>query len=184
MKHASKFLVAGLVASLYAATLTPCFGGKPQTKTGENIDFKTYKTYSWLPTRVLTKSGEVMDEPTVTPTIRNSVNREMTARGFREVPEGGDLQVAVSILTSAVPQLEAVFMPGPQLYYGTPVATMGRYNRAGTLAINLIDSRTKKFAWAGLVSENVDNKPGAGVKKIDPAVRKLFGKFPVQAMKQ
>jgi len=166
---------------LSATLLTPCFAGKPRTAVGVNIDFSSYKTYHWLPTRILTKAGVVEDDPEIVPAVRSAVNSQLTARGLKEVSEGGDLQVATFVLTTSVPQLEAVIFPGGvPLDFETPIASMGRYNREGTLAINLIDSRTKKYAWAGVVTENIDNKPGAGVKKIAPAAEKIFKKYPVK----
>jgi hypothetical protein len=76
------------------------------------------------------------------------------------------LQVASGITTHAVPQVEAVFMPGPDYYYGKHVATMGRYNKKGALIVNLIDPKTKKSAWAGVAEEDVKNFTGDGQKKI------------------
>jgi hypothetical protein len=114
--------------------------------------------------------------------MRAAINAELTARGLKEVAEGGDLQVSAIILTTSVPQLEAVLFAGSIYDYGmdfaTPIATMGRYNREGTLAVNLIDTKTKKSAWAGLITEDIDNKKGAGLKKIGPAAKKLFSKYP------
>jgi len=78
-------------------------------------------------------------------------------RGLKEVAEGGDLQVATGILTTSIPQVEAVIFGGPANIYATPIATMGRYNREGTLVVNLIDTRTKKSAWIGMVTESIDN---------------------------
>jgi hypothetical protein len=181
MTHHAGFLYATSTLLLCASLLSPCFAGTPITAVGVNIDFASYKTYTWLPTKALTKTGIIENDPATTPAIRSAVNRELSARGLKEVTEGGDLQVATFVLTVSVPQLEAViFSGGIALDFGTPIATMGRYNREGTLAVNLIDSRTKKSAWAGLISESIDNRPGKGVKKIAPATQKLFSKFPVK----
>jgi Domain of unknown function (DUF4136) len=179
-RHAG-LLQTGSTLLLTLSLFNPCFAGKPKTAVGVNIDFSSYKTYRWLPTRILTKAGVVEDDPTIVPAVRNAVNRELTARGLTEVAEGGDLQVSTFVLTTSVPQLEAViFAGGVPLDFATPIASMGRYNREGTLAINLIDTKTKKYAWAGMITESVDNKPGAGVKKIGPAAEKLFSKFPLK----
>lgn len=169
------------LALLCATLLQPCFAGKAKTFVGENVNFASFKTYQWMPTRALAKSGIVEDDPVLSPIIKASVNRELVARGLKEVPEGGDLQVITCALNTYVPQLEAVIFPGYMaMDYATPIATMGRYNREGTLAISLVDSRTKKFAWAGLITESIDNKPGAGAAKIPKATEKLFAKYPVK----
>ena len=52
------------------------------------------------------------------------------------------------------------------MMYGTPIATMGRYNHEGTLIVNLIDTRTKKSAWVALVKETIDRGEGTGQKKL------------------
>jgi hypothetical protein len=174
-----------MAVALYAVLLTPCFAGKPKTFVGTDINFANYHTYSWFPTKILTASGIVEDDPKVGPAIRSAINTELTARGLKEVPEGGDLQVATIVLTQPVPQLEGVIFPGGvDMDFATPIATMGRYNREGTLGVNLIDSHTKKFAWVGMITESIDTKQGANIKKIAPAARKLFNKFPMAKVKK
>jgi hypothetical protein len=146
-----------------------------------DVDFTRYKTYQWLPVKTLAKTGIVEDDPAVAPAIRSAVNRELSARGLTEVKGGGDLQVAAFASTTSVPQLEALIFPGGvPLDFATPVASMGRYNREGTLAINLIDSHTKTSAWAGMITDSIDSKPGAGVKKIPKATASLFNKYPAK----
>jgi hypothetical protein len=181
MTFRTGFLRVSCAGLLWSLLSIPCFAAKPKTAVGAGVDIKSYKTYRWLPTKALTKAGLVEDDPTVTPLIKAAINEELTARGFKEVQDGADLEVVTLVLTVSVPQLEAViFQGGIPMTFGTPLATMGRYNREGTLAINLIDTRTRKFAWAGIVTENVDSGTGGGLKKIAPAARKLFSKFPIK----
>ena len=160
----------------------PCYAGKAKAQLAPGTDMSRYKTYQWLPTRVLGKTGLVEDDPVVTPFIRDAVNRELTHRGLKEVGQGGDLQISAGIMTHAVPQVEAVWVAsGAQgLYYATPIATMGRYNRKGSLIVNLIDTRTKTSAWAGVAEENLNDIQGAGLKKISPAAESLFKKYPAK----
>jgi hypothetical protein len=94
---------------LSLSLLTPCFARKVKTSPGEHIDFASYKTYQWLPTKALTSGGIVENEPTTTPAVKEAVNRELTARGLTEVAQGGDLQVSTIVFAEHFPQLEAVF---------------------------------------------------------------------------
>jgi len=71
-----------------------------------------------------------------------------------------------------------IFQGNINMMYAMPVATMGRYNKQGTLVVSLIDSRTKEATWAGMVTESLDNKPGSGQKKIGKAAEDLFKKYP------
>jgi len=171
---AATLLIGGLLAA-------PGLARKVKTAAGEHIDFTAYKTYQWLPTKSLTSTGTVENDPRVTPAIKDAVNRELTARGLREVAEGGDLQVATFAMTVPVPQLEAVLFPGNvAMDFATPIATMGRWNKEGTLAINLIDARTGKSAWVGLVTDSIDTKPGSGLGKIPGATQAMFNKYPIK----
>ena len=156
--------------------------GKVRAFSGKGVDLSQYKTYQWLPTRALTNTGIVEDDPVLTPLIRDAVNRELRRLGLVEVAERADLQVATGLTKHASPQVEAVVLAaGAQgMYYATPIATMGRYNRKGSLIVNLIDANTKTSAWAGIADEDLSDMTGAGQKKIGKAAANLFKKYPVK----
>jgi len=169
------------MAMMCAALCTPRLAGKVMVFAGPGADFSSYKTYQWLPTRVLTKTGLVEDDPVLTPIIKAAVNRELAARGLKEVAEGADLEVSTCAATTYVPQLEALLFPtGYWWDYQVSPAPIGRYNREGAYAINLIDVRRKKAAWTAIITQAIDNKPGAGAKKIPKATETLFKKYPVK----
>jgi hypothetical protein len=175
MRISVRYLWAAVAGLLLAA---PSFGGKVRVESPPGVDLSQYKTYSWLPVKALTHQGIVENEPNVTPIVKESINLELSQKGLKEVPSGGDLQVAVVMLNRSIPQLEAVVFAGPDLMFDTPIATMGRYNKEGTMVVNLIDPKTKKSAWTGMATESVDNKAGGGLKKIPGAAEKMFKKFP------
>jgi hypothetical protein len=156
--------------------------GKVRAFAGKGVDLSQYKTYHWLPTRALTNTGLVENDPVLTPLLREAVNKELTRVGLVEVADGGDLQVATGLTKHASPQIEAVVLAsGAQgMYYATPIATMGRYNRKGSLIVNLIDSKTKTSAWAGIAEEDLNDMEGAGQKKIGKAAANLFRKYPAK----
>src|SRR5437899_1827594 len=133
-----------LLPVLLALGSLPLHAGKVRVEIPPGTDFSRYKTYSWLPPKVLTNTGVVENHPVIAPAMKDAINRQLAQRGLTEVPEGGDLQVSALALTASIPQLEAVVFGGPAMMYGTPIATMGRYNKEGTLIVNLIDPRTKK----------------------------------------
>jgi hypothetical protein len=165
-----------------AALPHPAYAGKVKAQVAPGTDMAQYKTYEWLPTRVLGKTGLLEDDPVMSPLIKDAVNRELTQRGLKEVTKGGDLQISAGVMTHAVPQVEAVWVSaGTQgMYYATPIATIGRYNRKGSLIVNLIDSKTKTSAWAGVAEENLNDMQGAGLKKISDAAGNLFKKYPAK----
>ena len=174
---------AGALALLPA--VQPCYAGKVQVYLGKGVDMSTYKTYEWLPPKRLAKSGLLEGDPEFTPLIKAAVNKHLIARGLKEVPSGGDLQVATLGLSESVPQLEAMIFPG---YYvdsdfGTGYTGIGRYNKEGTLVVNLIDTKTKRSAWAGLARETLKSGEGSGREKIDKAANRIFEKYPLKKMR-
>ena len=173
-----RYVRIGFLILAGSVLVHPSYAAKVRTQLGANADFARYKTYRWLPPKALTKTGVVENDPVIAPAIKDAVNQQLTQHGLTEVTEGGDLEVSSGVLNEFIPQVEAVLFAGPDLMYDTPIATMGRYNRTGTLVVNLIDTKTKKSAWVGMVQDSIDNKPGAGLKKLPSAAGKLFKKFP------
>ena len=178
--HKSVYKAATLlIASAALWSPSTCFAGKVQVWTDKNVNFANYKTYEWLPPKLLTRTGIVENDAEFSAVIEDAVNRQLTQKGLTQVERGGDLQISVLALTQPIPQLEGFIFAGPTPdFFTAPIATVGRYNHEGTLIVNLIDTRTQKSAWCGMAKESVDNKPGAGKKKIAPAATKLFKKYP------
>ena len=169
---------AVLLAIAVGPLVERSYAGKVRVEVQPGADFASYKTYEWLPPKVLTSSGVVENHPVLGPAMKDAINRQLAEKGLREVAQGGDLQVSALALRESIPQLEAVVFGGPSMMYATPIATMGRYNHEGTLVVNLIDTRTKKSAWVGLATETIDRGEGTGQKKLPSVAAKLFKKYP------
>src|SRR5579862_4903687 len=56
----------GTLVSLLVLLVNPSFA-KIKTFVGDNVDMSVYKTYRWLPPRVLTNTGILEDDPNVAP---------------------------------------------------------------------------------------------------------------------
>lgn len=169
-----------LLLCCLGSILSVSYGGDLKTYPSKEANFSQYKTYRLAPPKFLAKTGVVEDDPVVAPLIKEAVNRYLPLKGLTEVTEGGDLEVQTVALTDAIPQLEAAYFAGGlDMAFATPIATMGRYNRRGTLVINLIDTRTKKSAWMGIATESLGN-PGQekNKKKVDKAAQRMLKKYP------
>jgi Domain of unknown function (DUF4136) len=178
------YSIVSLTLVVSSLLTSPIFAGDVKTQTTKGADFAHYQTYEWFPPRVLTKVGEVENHP-ANPVIKEVVGQQLTQKGLREVAAGsGDLQIQVTVLTDTTPQLEAVvyaFFPGDMT--STQIASIGRYNRAGTLYVNLIDRRTQKSAWVAMASESLpmgELKPELIRSKLDSAAKSMFKKYPAK----
>ena len=164
-----------------ACLLAPLFAGKVRVDTVDNATFSMYKTFQILPSRVLAKTGVIENHP-ANPALKEILVRELSQKGLTEVASGGDLQIQALVLTESVPQLEAVVMFGGtnNMMYDTPVATMGRYNRQGTLYINMIDRRKNRSAWLAMATESLPTRElnvEEARSKLDKAVKNIFKKL-------
>ena len=178
----SACLRARLLASAACAlVLLPALslGADVKTAVAKDVDFSRYKTYLFLPSKLLTKQGVVDGDDRLSPLIAKSVKEQLTKKGFTEVKENADFEVVTWALSESIPQLEAVlFAPYGYVDWGTaPISTIGRYNRQGTLAVNLVDVKTNKSIWAGMVTRAL-NKPSKVGSDIDKGASDLFKKFP------
>jgi len=159
---------------------------KVKVQTNKNVDLARFKTYQWYPPRVLTKRGIVENDPIVAPLIRSAVNRELTRRNLTEVESGADLLISTGALSESIPNIDALIYPSGILLAGSmvdpvqsPSASIGRYNKEGTIVVNLIDAMTKTSAWIALATSSysdVNNLSGP----INKAVSDIFKKYPIK----
>ena len=161
--------------------MPPVRAAKVKTQGGKNLS--QYATYQWFPPRVLTKVG-LEENHVANPVLKEVVGRQLSERGLMELADGADLQIQAWVFTESVPQLEAiVYAIDPNMLYGAPIATVGRYNRQGTLFLNLIDRRTKKSAWIGMVTDSLPSgtlDPEQIRAELDKAAKNIFKKYPVK----
>ena len=167
----------GLVAAVLAVATT--FAGEVQSYPAQGVDLSQFKTFKMLPTRVLTAYGVVENDPDVSPLIDAALRKELTQKGLKEVSEGADLEVAAGALTVSIPQVETIiYNISMDATWGTsPLTTIGRYNREGTLIVNLIDPRVKRSAWLGFAKRAL-GKPSNRQRDISKAADSLFKKYP------
>jgi uncharacterized protein DUF4136 len=171
-----------------ACLMPPLLSGKTEAFTGKNADFARYKTYQWFPPRVVTKLGIEENNPS-NPLLKEVIGRQLSQKGLTELADGADLQIQIWVLTEPVPHFEALVATTISIDLGTsavtvnsdPIASVGRYNRQGTLYVNLIDSRTQKSVWFAMVSDSLPSgilKPEDIRDKLEKAATNIFKKYP------
>lgn len=157
------------------------FAGDVKSFFAKNVDMKPYKSYSWLPPRLATNQGVQDGDPVIAPLVKAAVNKQLIAKGLTEVPENGDLTIVSMAMQSGMYQFEGfLVMYGFDAYWGVPygmVSPVQRYNKEGTLAVALVDSKTKKGMWVGIATEALGKQsmvPGA----LEKAATRMFKKYP------
>jgi len=142
-----------------------------------------YKTFQWDPIRIVTRTGFVDDDPTVSPMIRAAITRELTKRGYVEVKQGAEFRVLAAGLNERSSQLEGFLLSwgfDPFWGYGVSAAsTLQRVNEEGVIIVTLLNTKTESNIWTGYSTQSFGRK-GTLNKTIDKATTKLFKKLPAR----
>lgn len=161
---------------------TAAFGQQVKTDYDRATDFNQYKTYSWE--KVQTKDPLWIDR------IESAVNTALAAKGWTQVPSGGNVAI-VAIETTQTQQTLDTFYDGfgggwrwrGMGGFGDSTTTVENY-KVGTLVVDLFDANSKKLIWRGSASDTLSDKSDKNIKNLDKGVQKMFKNFPPATKKQ
>ena len=170
-----KFSLIGM-ALLGAAAL---FGQQVKTDYDRAADFSQYKTYSWQ--KVQTQDPLWVDR------IEQAVNADLTAKGWTQVPSGGNVAIVAIEMTRNQQTLDTFYngFGGGWRWgggFGDSTTTVENY-KVGTLVVDMFDAKTKALIWRGSSSDTLSSKSDANIKNLDKGVKKMFDHFPPEPKK-
>lgn len=157
------------------------------TETG--ADLRRYSTFAFAPVGTTTTGDPRLDDnPFFNDRVRQNVEQQLTAHGFRKATGTADL--VVHHHASVSQEISIDDRPRPECLTGTtlngtqttPSANCRPYvYDAGTLLVDLVDRRTGKVVWRGWAEGSID-----GVlenqewmeQHIDEAVTKIMARLP------
>jgi hypothetical protein len=144
------------------------------------VNFNKYDTYSWI--------GVYVPESLWQDRVRNAIDNELVAHGWRKVDAFGDASVSAFGSVTESRTLETWYSGGlgGGWYHrgwwigggpGFATTTVERVP-VGTLHVDIFDASTKKIIWHGDCSDVLTQNPEKNEKKLQRAVADLFKKFP------
>jgi hypothetical protein len=152
------------------------FAQHVKTDYDHGANFGQYKTYSWE--KVQTKDPLLVDR------IKSAVNSALAAKGWTEVPTGGDVEVFAIETTQNQQTLDTFYngFGGGRRWggfggFGDATTTVETY-KVGTLVIDLFDAKTEKLIWRSSSSDTLSDNPDKNTKNLDKGVNKMFQHFP------
>jgi hypothetical protein len=165
-------IAASIGIVLLAATAS--FAQQVKTDYDHNTDFSQYKTYSWE--KVQTQDPLWVDR------IKEAVSAALLAKGWTQVPSGGNVAVVAIEVTRNQRTLNTFYngFGGGWRWgggFGEATTTVDNY-KVGTLVVDLFDATNKKLIWRGSSSDTLSNKAEKNIKNLDKGVEKMFGHFP------
>jgi hypothetical protein len=165
----------------FVAMLGAAFAQQVKTDFDHQANFSQYKTYSWQeikPTNSLWNAR-----------IKNAVDAQLTAKGWTQVDNGGDVAVVAIGTTQTERTLQTFYdgMGGGWRWRGMggmgEATTTEQDYKEGTLLVDMYDGKTKQLIWRGSAQDTVSNKAEKNEKNLNKGVAKMFKKFPPQAAK-
>jgi Domain of unknown function (DUF4136) len=166
------------IAVLFA---TASFGEQVKTDYDRSADFSQYKTYSW-------EKVQTQDQLWVG-RIKDAVNAALAAKGWTQVPSGGQVAIIAMETTKNQQTLNTFydgfgggwgwrrFGGGGMGGFGDATTTTENY-KVGTLVVDLFDAHSKNLIWRGSASDTLSDKSEKNIKNSDKGVEKMFEHFP------
>jgi hypothetical protein len=143
-----------------------------------HVDFAHYKTYSWG--KIQTANGLWDDR------VKDAIASQLSAKGWTEVPSGGDVVIAARDAIHNQQQLNTFYdgFGGRRWFGGMGMSTTTVDNyKVGTLIVEMFDGQSKNLIWRGAVSDTLSNNQDKNIKSLDKNVQKMFGHFPPEPKK-
>lgn len=136
-------------------------------------NFNELKTYSW--SKVHT-ANSLWDER-----VKQAIDKQMAAKGWTQVPSGGDVSLVALEKTSVEQQYDTFYdgFGGWRRFggFGESTTTVDDY-KVGTLIVSMFDGNSKQLIWRGTSTSNLAGTPDKNTKKLDKDVAKMFKQFP------
>jgi hypothetical protein len=150
-----------------------------------SVDFSRYKTFSWM--EVPDADPQNAAEARLTSSlearrVRSGIARELTAKGYQKLDEGGDLLVVFYLGADQYTEFKQSAYTLGDVWAGSRVGggVTGTDVTQGTLIIDLVDSSQRELVWRG-TAENAHRDDTSQEKlneTLDKAIKKLFEKYP------
>jgi hypothetical protein len=142
-------------------------------------DFSRFKTYAWV-------RGTPVNDPLNDTRIVNAIDSQLTSHGFSKVDAAAGPDVLVAYHASFDKDLQINgFSSGWGGYrFGPARSGSARVEEivVGTLAVDVVDAKTKTIVWRGIATKDIDVKasPEKRDRNIKKATEKLFKNYPPQ----
>jgi hypothetical protein len=169
----SKALATALVA--IAMVTTVALADQIRVDYDHSVNFGNYRTYSWA--KVETTN------PFLDRRVKDAINRELAAKGWTEVPSGGNVALAAVQMTRARRAVNT-FYDGFGGWFGDGAGestTTVQHYKVGTLIVDMYDTSSKNLIWRGTSTTACSGNPEKNTKNLDKEVHKMFQHFPPEA---
>lgn len=175
----TRYITIGMRLVLFLLlTAGQSFAQKVSVDFDKAIDFSKYKTYAF-------EAGTPTPVSLTNQRIEKAIEAQLAAKGLTRVESNADLTVVFHCAVTEQTQLNTRSLDGwgwgrgwRRWGGGGTAITQVERIPVGTLIVDIGDLSTKKYIWRGTATKTISSNPDKNAKAIDPAVKKMFEKFP------
>ncbi len=169
-----------LALLIVVAALTACSSIHVATDHDAKADFSRLHAYAWAPREK--PANPIVENTLVSNRIKDAVDRELAAKGFRRV-DGRGADFLVDFATSARSHVDV--RTWPTWCWGRVGRGFGGWHDRveviqyvqGTLVVGVVDPATNDLLWRGTATRALDEDSGSE-KRVDEAVKAVLAEFP------
>ena len=175
-------LAAVAVAAL---ALTACATMTVSSHVERGLDFAQYRSYNWgPPDRLPTGDPRLDSNPFFQDHLQGAVEKQLAAKGFERSTSGKpDLLIHYHASINRRINLTEVDRDYGYCYDNDCRARVIEYE-AGTLVLDIVDTRTNRVIWRGWAQDSVEDvldNEDRMARKINEAVRRMLERLPRNA---
>lgn len=165
-----------------ALVITGCATMMVSSHVERHVDFAQYRTYDWgLPDALPTGDPRLDDNPFFNDHMQGAVEKQLAARGL-VLFSAGTPDLLIHYHASVNQRLDVDRVDREYGYcYGEDCTGRVVEYEAGTLILDVVDSRTNRVVWRGWAQDSfdgvIDNRDRLA-RVINRAVEQMLARFP------
>lgn len=192
-----KIIIKILPVLMMAAIISACSSIKVTTDYDKTVDFtkiKTFEYYGWA-----AESDKLLNS-LEKERIEQAFGDELRSRGMAYVESGGDVIIALFVMTQDKTQYNATttgmgyggyygYGPGygwgPGMGMSMSTTTVSEYNyTVGTLVIDMYHPGTEQLIFESIGTGTVDDNPQTREKNVPKNIAKIMAPYPVKPIEE
>ena len=175
-------LIRLAAVALFASAVTGCATMMVSSHVQRDIDFARYRTYDWGPADALPTGDPRLDHnPFFKDHMQGAVEKHLAVRGL-ELSSGGTPDLLIHYHANVTQRIDVNRVDRQYGYcYGEDCNVRVMEYEAGTLVLDVVDTRTNRVVWRGWAQDSlegvIDNQDRME-RMINEAVAQMMERLP------
>ena len=171
-----------IAVAISALAVTSCATMNVSSHVQRGLNFAQYRTYDWGPADELPTGDPRLDQnPFFKDHREGAVEKQLAAKGFERVTTG-TADLLIHYHASITQRIDVNRLDREYGYcYDEDCRSRVIEYEAGTLVLDIVDTRTNRVIWRGWAQDSVEgmlNNEDRMARKIDEAVKRMLQTLP------